>query len=74
MQKHVLHPWHGVTPGEEAPRVVNAIIEIPQGSRCKYEIDKPSGLLKLDRVIFSSFTTLVTMVLFHKLMEMIKIH
>lgn len=55
MQKHVLHPWHGVTPGEEAPRVVNAIIEIPQGSRCKYEIDKPSGLLKLDRVIFSSF-------------------
>jgi inorganic pyrophosphatase len=28
MQKHVLHPWHGVTPGEEAPRVVNAIIEI----------------------------------------------
>jgi inorganic pyrophosphatase len=55
MQKHVLHPWHGVTPGEEAPRVVNAIIEIPQGSRCKYEIDKPSGLLRLDRVIFSSF-------------------
>ena len=51
----VLHPWHGVPPGEQAPRVVNAIIEIPQGSRCKYEIDKPSGLLKLDRVIFSSF-------------------
>jgi inorganic pyrophosphatase len=35
--------------------VVNAVIEIPQGSRCKYEIDKPTGLLKLDRVIFSSF-------------------
>ncbi|MBC7587242.1 MAG: inorganic diphosphatase [Chitinophagaceae bacterium] len=51
----VLHPWHGVPPGENAPRVVNAIIEIPQGSRCKYEIDKPSGLLRLDRVIFSSF-------------------
>ncbi len=51
----VLHPWHGVPPGDNAPRVVNAIIEIPQGSRCKYEIDKPSGLLKLDRVIFSSF-------------------
>lgn len=53
--QHVLHPWHGVEPGEQSPRVVNAIIEIPQGSRAKYEIDKPSGLLKLDRVIYSSF-------------------
>jgi inorganic pyrophosphatase len=52
---NVLHPWHGVPCGEQAPRVVNAIIEIPQGSRCKYEIDKASGLLKLDRVIYSSF-------------------
>jgi len=52
---NVLHPWHGVDCGENAPRVVNAIIEIPQGSRAKYEIDKPSGLLKLDRVIYSSF-------------------
>ncbi|MFT3947151.1 MAG: inorganic diphosphatase [Agriterribacter sp.] len=51
----VLHPWHGVEPGENAPRIVNAVIEIPQGSRQKYEIDKPSGLLKLDRVIYSSF-------------------
>lgn len=51
----VHHPWHGVTPGEGAPRIVNAVIEIPQGSRQKYEIDKPSGLLKLDRVIYSSF-------------------
>src|SRR5438270_11700975 len=51
----VLHPWHGVHYGEHAPRLVNAIIEIPQGSRCKYEIDKPSGLLRLDRVIYSSF-------------------
>ncbi|MEO6000886.1 MAG: inorganic diphosphatase [Chitinophagaceae bacterium] len=51
----VSHPWHGVAIGEYAPRIVNAIIEIPQGSRCKYEIDKESGLLKLDRVIYSSF-------------------
>ena len=51
----VLHPWHGVAPGESSPCIVNAIIEIPQGSRQKYEIDKPSGLLKLDRVIYSSF-------------------
>jgi inorganic pyrophosphatase len=51
----VLHPWHGVHPGDGAPRQVKAIIEIPQGSRAKYEIDKASGLLKLDRVIYSSF-------------------
>ena len=55
VQQTVKHPWHGVSAGDNAPRVVNAIIEIPQGSRCKYEIDKDSGLLKLDRVIFSSF-------------------
>lgn len=55
MQTNILHPWHGVPAGEHSPRIVNAIIEIPQGSRCKYEIDKDSGLLKLDRVIFSSF-------------------
>ncbi len=55
MNINVLHPWHGVPCGENAPRVVNAIIEIPQGSRCKYEIDKPSGLLRLDRIIYSSF-------------------
>lgn len=51
----VAHPWHGVHPGENIPRIVNAVIEIPQGSRAKYEIDKESGLLKLDRVIYSSF-------------------
>lgn len=51
----VSHPWHGIPVGDLAPRVVNAIIEIPQGSRIKYEIDKPSGLLRLDRVIYSSF-------------------
>ena len=51
----VSHPWHGVPFGDNAPRVVNAVIEIPQGSRAKYEIDKESGLLKLDRVIYSSF-------------------
>jgi len=51
----VSHPWHGLAPGDQAPRIVNAVIEIPQGSRAKYEIDKASGLLKLDRVIYSSF-------------------
>ena len=52
---NVLHPWHGATHGSQAPTQVNALIEIPQGSRSKYEIDKETGLLKLDRVIHSSF-------------------
>ncbi|HEU0110485.1 MAG TPA: inorganic diphosphatase [Flavisolibacter sp.] len=52
---NVLHPWHGASTGDKAPQQVNALIEIPQGSRTKYEIDKKTGLLKLDRVIYSSF-------------------
>lgn len=52
---NVLHPWHGAGYGDKAPGTVNALIEIPQGSRTKYEIDKETGLLKLDRVIHSSF-------------------
>lgn len=52
---YVLHPWHGAHYGDNAPALVNGLIEIPQGSRTKYEIDKKTGLLKLDRVIYSSF-------------------
>src|SRR4051812_27612877 len=52
---NVLHPWHGAEYGKESPAIVNAMIEIPQGSRTKYEIDKETGLLRLDRVIYSSF-------------------
>lgn len=52
---HILHPWHGVSSGPKVPKEVNALIEIPEGSKTKYEIDKSSGLLKLDRVIYSSF-------------------
>jgi len=51
----VNHPWHGVEFGSQAPQKVNALIEIPQGSRAKYEVDKDTGLLRLDRVIYSSF-------------------
>lgn len=51
----VLHPWHGASFGFASPSRVNALIEIPQGSRTKYEIDKETGLLRLDRVIYSSF-------------------
>ena len=55
MYINVNHPWHNVPTGERAPEVVNAVIEIPQGSRAKYELDKDSGLLRMDRVIYSSF-------------------
>lgn len=50
----IAHPWHEVSPGDDIPSSVNAIIEIPKGSKAKYEIDKASGLIKLDRVLFSS--------------------
>ena len=48
------NPWHSVNPGADSPMFVNAIIEIPEGSKGKYELDKKSGLLKLDRVLYSS--------------------
>lgn len=48
------NPWHNVAKGNSSPDLVNGIIEIPKGTRAKYELDKESGLLKLDRVIFSS--------------------
>jgi inorganic pyrophosphatase len=51
----VLHPWHGASYGEDVPEIVNAVIEIPEGSRTKYEVDKRTGLLKMDRVVYSSF-------------------
>lgn len=43
------HPWHGVDLGPEAPRLVTAFIEIVPTDTVKYEIDKPSGHLKVDR-------------------------
>jgi len=47
--------WHDVTPGSETNAgVVNCIVEIPMGSSNKYELDKETGLLKLDRVLYSA--------------------
>ncbi len=48
------NPWHSVETGKSNPSVVNAVVEIPKGSKAKYELDKLSGLLRLDRVLFSS--------------------
>lgn len=43
-----------IAPGPSIPSVVNAIVEIPKGRRCKFEVDKQSGLFKLDRYLYSS--------------------
>ena len=43
------HPWHGLEPGANAPRVVNAYIEITPFDLMKYEVDKASGYLRVDR-------------------------
>jgi inorganic pyrophosphatase len=50
----MVHPWHDVTPGEEIPLEFNAVIEIPFGSSVKYELDKDSGLIRLDRILYSA--------------------
>lgn len=43
------HPWHGLEPGADAPRIVNAYIEITPFDLMKYEVDKASGYLRVDR-------------------------
>lgn len=50
----MLHPWHDVTPGEDLPMIFNAIVEIPTGANIKYELDKRTGLLRMDRVLYSA--------------------
>ncbi len=54
MKARKSNPWHAVENGSNAPDIVNGIIEIPKHTRAKYELDKESGLLKLDRVLYSS--------------------
>jgi inorganic pyrophosphatase len=54
MKIYSANPWHSVPSGKDIPRIVNSIIEIPKGSKGKYELDKASGLLRLDRVLYSS--------------------
>lgn len=48
------HPWHDVAIGEKAPKEFYAVIEIPKGSKVKYELEKKTGLLKVDRILYSS--------------------
>ncbi|MEA2707137.1 MAG: inorganic pyrophosphatase, partial [Gemmatimonadaceae bacterium] len=50
----MINPWHDLPAGIHPPELVTALIEIPSGSRNKYELDKQSGLIRLDRVLYSS--------------------
>jgi inorganic pyrophosphatase len=48
------HPWHDVTPRRPRPDEFTMVVEIPMGSNVKYELDKQTGLLRLDRVLYSA--------------------
>lgn len=48
------HPWHDIKPGDKVPGEFSTIIEIPLGSNVKYELDKDSGLIRMDRVLYSA--------------------
>ena len=48
------HPWHDVTLGEHLPAEFTAVIEISMGSSVKYELDKKTGLLRVDRILYSA--------------------
>ncbi|MEM9694835.1 MAG: inorganic diphosphatase [Myxococcota bacterium] len=50
-----MHPWHDLPNNPDtADEFFSVVIEIPRGSKLKYELDKPTGLLRVDRVLFSS--------------------
>ena len=49
-----MNPWHDVTPGIDLPSEFVSVIEIPMGSSVKYELDKKTGLLRLDRILYSA--------------------
>src|SRR5436190_10273232 len=49
-----MNPWHDVAIGEDPTRSFHCVIEVPSGSKNKYELDKTTGLLRLDRVLYSA--------------------
>lgn len=54
MTRPFYHPWHDLSFGDNAPHELNVFIEIPNGSRNKYELDKETGYIKFDRLLYSS--------------------
>jgi len=49
-----MHPWHDIQWGEDLTRSLHAVIEIPMDSKVKYELDKSTGFLRVDRILYSS--------------------
>ena len=49
-----MNPWHDISADRISEKEFVAVIEIPKGSKTKYELDKETGLLKLDRVLYTS--------------------
>jgi inorganic pyrophosphatase len=49
-----MNPWHDVELGDKIPDLFPAIIEVPKGSKVKYELDKTTGLIRVDRILYSS--------------------
>ncbi|KAL1565895.1 Soluble inorganic pyrophosphatase 3 [Salvia divinorum] len=50
----IAHLWHDIEVGPEAPHILNCVVEITKGSKVKYELDKKTGLIKVDRILYSS--------------------
>jgi len=48
------HAWHDLSAGDHIPQEFYTVIEIPLGSNVKYELDKASGLIRVDRVLYSA--------------------
>src|SRR3989338_5208119 len=46
-------PWHDISQGKKFPKEINAVIEVSMGSSTKYELDKETGMLRLDRFLYS---------------------
>ncbi|MEW5304362.1 MAG: hypothetical protein WDW38_010999 [Sanguina aurantia] len=53
-QRHASHPWHDLSSGQNPPTMLNVVIEIPRGSKVKYELDKETGMVYVDRILYSS--------------------
>ena len=49
-----IHPWHDIEIGEKAPKIINMVVEIPKDSKIKYELDKKTGLIRMDRFLYSA--------------------
>src|SRR5215813_12748371 len=49
----MIHLWHNLPPGPSSPDVIYVVVEVPKGSRNKYEYSKSAGVIKLDRVLYS---------------------